>query len=143
MKFVFFLVIFVFIETLSFADYIRVSWKDNSPNETNTVAEDGFIVQRADGPPNLDGSNFSVLANQDGIGANQTEFIDTAVVAGNGVIYSYRVCAVKKKADGTILMSGWTNIATSVAYPGSPPPPPPPPLETGAPADPSHAKAGP
>ena len=89
------------------ATQVRLSWTDNSTNET------GFIVERA-----VNGGVFvslSAVAAHNSTGA--MTFNDNTVVTGNA--YAYQVNAVNA-VNGVVTLSGYSNTAsvtTSIAAP--------------------------
>jgi hypothetical protein len=80
---------------------IRLTWTDNSSNET------GFILERSVG-----GSSFAPLTV---VGSNITTYTDTAVVAGQS--YMYRVAASDTGGQSTFTLSSAVSIPLQPAAP--------------------------
>ncbi len=93
------------VATLATGPQVRLTWKDNSNNET------GFVVQRCVG------AGCSTFSNLVTLPANTSLYADTAVAAPNQ--YTYKVCAINGAVTSPLPCSNTSGV-TLDALPAAP-----------------------
>jgi FtsP/CotA-like multicopper oxidase with cupredoxin domain len=91
------------VATLQAGPQVRLTWKDNSNNES------GFVVERA-----ANGGSFAILIS---LASNTITHTDTTVAAGN--TYSYRVYAVNAGGSSAFSNTSGVSLASLPAAPSS------------------------